>query len=625
MNKRWLLGIAGLTFCGLTAFELVQPGYDRVLIRLPGTQPGQVAYADSFQVCAPCHQSETGPRITNLVRDWSGSTMAHAPRDPIFNALLAITTKRTISLGLDVAEFCLRCHSPSGWLEGRSHELSVQALYGTDLDGVHCDFCHRATNPLAPDPGASISGVVPGYGNGMYVVMPFSEPRRGSRGVTTAAHPTFQDPFLKTSEFCGVCHEVSNPYLSPNPATTAPHLQIPIERTYSEWKLSWYATRGAEGTCQACHMPRRVGYSSSMEGTRLRLDIAQHDFTGANTFVPDILQRFWTGLDSVALREARERAQSMLSRAARLEVAAGRSGNSVVALVRVTNRTGHKLFTGFPEGRRIWIHVVGKDDRGNVLFESGKIDRTTRQLIRDSQIKVYEIKPGLSPALAAALGMPAGPSFHAALNDTIYFDNRIPPRGFRYEEFRVRRAEPVGYVYQDGQYWDESHYVLPDGVRSVEVSLLYQLVTKEFVEFLRDENVNNPYDWNNWGQRLYEAWLDKGDPVVMASSTVQVKNTPPRLRPFQDEEFPVEFILAQNYPNPFNTGTTIEFWISSSANVNLSVYDITGRKVATLSDGELPSGVHTKFLESSGLASGVYFYRLMVGMASDTKRMLLIK
>jgi hypothetical protein len=623
------IGIVLLVCCAVVLTvvfsQAEKPGMHRIAIRLPGTQPGHVAPADSFRTCMPCHQSQVGPRPTNIGRDWLGSTMAHAPKDPVFNAMLSITTNRTLGFGIDVPEFCLRCHSPSGWLDARSHELSVQALYGTDLDGVHCDFCHRATDPMSPAPGASIAGDVTGYGNGMYVVMPTSEPRRGSRTDAAAPHPTYREPFLKTGEFCGTCHEVSNPYLSSAPFTTPPHLMMPLERTYSEWKMSWYASQGENGSCQSCHMSKTVGYASSMDGARKRLDVAQHDFTGANTFLPDVIGTFWDGIDEGALRDARIRAQAMLQRAARLELAAGKSGGEVAAHVRVTNRTGHKLFTGFPEGRRVWLHVVGKDGSGNVLFESGRIDPGTRALVRDPQVKVYEAKPGITTAMAAYWGTPSGPSYHMALSDTIYFDNRIPPRGYRLDAFQERRAEPVGYDYADGQYWDESHYAMPTGVQWVEVSLMYQLVTKEFAEFLRDENVGNPYDWNNWGQRVYDAWIAKGDPVVMATMSARVEESAPRLPEFHDDEVPVEFVLGQNFPNPFNSGTTIEFWISTPGVVDLSIYDVLGRRVAQLSDDALPAGLHSRRLESSTLASGVYLYRLSVDGVSQTKKMLVAK
>lgn len=622
-------GISGVvkrvsTVYGLGSFVLAlgvllsaYPDDTSPLIRLPGTQPGQVAPADSFQQCVTCHE--------DIVRQWQGSPKAHAPRDPVFNALLAITNKKTIPLGLDVGEYCLRCHSPSGWLAGRSHELSVQSLYGTDLDGVHCDFCHRAVDPLRPPPDAEVTGTVPGYGNGMYVVMPEGEPRRGTRNAVPYGHPVFREPFLKTSEFCGVCHEVSNPYFASDPFAVSPHLQPPLERTYSEWKLSWYAAQGEAGTCQSCHMPRAMGYASSHPRAPLRLDVARHEFSGGNTFLPDILPQFWTGLDTSTLRAGRSRTFEIKRRAARLEAAAGTEGQQTVVLVRVTNLTGHKLPTGFAEGRRMWLHVVGRDAHGAQVFQSGEYRARPAGLIRDAQLKVYEAELGPTAATASYADIPYGPSYHAGLSDSVYRDNRVPPRGFRNAAFAEHRAGPVGYQYDDEQNWDMTRYRMPASVRSVSVRLMFQTVTPEFAEFLRAENVDNPYDWNQWGERVHTAWSEKGAPVVMAEEHVTVQPGPPILNPHSDPELPLRVILAQNYPNPFNASTTIEYWLSARAEVNLVVYDIGGRVVATLRNEQAESGLHSHSFAADRLASGLYLVRLTAAGSSSTLKLLLLK
>ncbi|MEX2351052.1 MAG: LamG-like jellyroll fold domain-containing protein, partial [Balneolaceae bacterium] len=78
--------------------------------------------------------------------------------------------------------------------------------------------------------------------------------------------------------------------------------------------------------------------------------------------------------------------------------------------------------------------------------------------------------------------------------------------------------------------------------------------------------------------------------------------------------------LKQNYPNPYNTSTRIEFWVPVQAEVVLKVYDLLGRKVATLVDQKnLPAGVHRLEWTSDNLASGIYFYRLEV-LGSDGSR-----
>jgi hypothetical protein len=597
---------------------VVQGSNEGVLLWLPGTQPGQTTEAERVDRCKLCHPRQ--------VSEWSGSMMAHATRDPIFNALLAITTKHTIPRGFDTPEYCLRCHSPSAWLAGRSHELSVQALFGTDLDGVHCDFCHRLMDPRNPDEEAIVGGTVPGYGNGMYVVQRTNQPMRGSRGgMPEHCEVSKADSFYRTSEYCGVCHEVSNPYFSHDPRGSVPYAQIPMERTYSEWKLSWFATTKERQTCQSCHMKSLPGFASTSPSAQRREDVASHDFSGGNMFGTALVAGNWSGLDQLALQQGIARSEALLTSAVRLEVVAGRTMQETVALVRLTNLTGHKLPTGFPEGRRIWISIVGRDDNGVRTFSSGEYELAAGHIRQDPQLKVYEARPGTSPALANSLGVQAGHSFLSAFNDTFYFDNRIPPRGFRENAFRERRAQPVGYRYEDGQYWDETRYAMPSSTRSVEVAVYYQLLSDEFARFLRDENVGNPYDWNQWGEKVYAAWRTRGGPIVMARQSAVVSSRLPQLSVFNDFDAPLEFSLAQNYPNPFNTETTIEFSVTNNTHAKLELYNIHGQVIETLVSGSVSAGLIAQRVDGMRLSSGVYFYRLIVGASSQTRRMLLLK
>ncbi|XWN38776.1 MAG: T9SS type A sorting domain-containing protein [Balneola sp.] len=79
------------------------------------------------------------------------------------------------------------------------------------------------------------------------------------------------------------------------------------------------------------------------------------------------------------------------------------------------------------------------------------------------------------------------------------------------------------------------------------------------------------------------------------------------------------------YPNPFNPSTTISFSLQNDQNVNLTVYDLLGRKVAVLIDGRRTSGLNQVTFDASGLASGIYFYRISFGNNLITKRFTLLK
>jgi hypothetical protein len=92
-----------------------------------------------------------------------------------------------------------------------------------------------------------------------------------------------------------------------------------------------------------------------------------------------------------------------------------------------------------------------------------------------------------------------------------------------------------------------------------------------------------------------------------------------------ENDIPTEFALNANYPNPFNPRTVINYEISAISDVDLSIYDMNGRKVATLVDGSKPAGYYKVDWDASQYSSGIYFYRLQTDGFVDTKKMVLMK
>jgi serine protease len=88
---------------------------------------------------------------------------------------------------------------------------------------------------------------------------------------------------------------------------------------------------------------------------------------------------------------------------------------------------------------------------------------------------------------------------------------------------------------------------------------------------------------------------------------------------------PATFRLAQNYPNPFNPATNFEFQIAQRELVNLKIFDVLGREIATLVNELRPAGVYTIRWDASSLPSGVYFYRLRAGDFVETRKMVFAK
>ena len=96
---------------------------------------------------------------------------------------------------------------------------------------------------------------------------------------------------------------------------------------------------------------------------------------------------------------------------------------------------------------------------------------------------------------------------------------------------------------------------------------------------------------------------------------------------FEEESvaLPDRVQLDQNYPNPFNPSTQIRFSLPEHQHVTLKIFDITGRFIATLVDGPLPAGVHTKRFHADNLSSGLYLYRLQAGEKTLMRRMMFVK
>ena len=93
----------------------------------------------------------------------------------------------------------------------------------------------------------------------------------------------------------------------------------------------------------------------------------------------------------------------------------------------------------------------------------------------------------------------------------------------------------------------------------------------------------------------------------------------------EDELLPTRFSLGQNFPNPFNPVTTFRFGVPRTARVTVTVYDVAGRVVRELADDEYEPGYYSLPLDANGLASGVYFCRMVSEDFTESRKLLLLK
>lgn len=519
-----------------------------------GTQPGLLFSLQPAGSCNGCHGGSSGneshfrPHPT-----WSGSMMANAGRDPLFWAALDVANKDVPGSG----DFCLRCHSPAGWFGGRVAKTGSGPVadpekgaagcllqgtldsddFGNDYEGISCHYCHRLS-PTGPQ------GQPYNIGNGNAWVDDTEcngdggEPcRRGPYNYTGGFQPPHQwaqSAYHMDSAICGNCHDVSTPDSSAGPLKTLKlangtdtGMPFPIERTYSEWKQSSFSAAGGQ-TCQNCHMPdSQDPMATACSGGPSRTgNLPVHAFVGGNTWIPQIISGEYSDTTDIPgsmggigrqseFAQTVQWARDLLGTAAELDAGvlaysaptASAAGN-LSARVKVTNHSGHKLPSGYGEGRRMWLNLQVKDAAGALVFESAKYDAASGVLTQDPQARVYEVLQGIfnrnGSNTCDAIDDQGRKIFHFVLNDCVAKDNRIPPLGFR----PASTTDPNGYLLRPVSHtypettpgsgvlvnYDQVDYAitLPAGAQgpfSVSARLYYQTSSKEYIEFLRNQAV----------------------------------------------------------------------------------------------------------------------------------------
>jgi hypothetical protein len=307
------------------------------------------------------------------------------------------------------------------------------------------------------------------------------------------AHNLVSDPFTARddSRLCGQCHQVDNPdeHLYDAAGNDTGRV-FPLDTTYSEWLHSAYSTGAGAKTCQGCHMVREAQDLPVAKDGPVRPTPSRHAFVGGNVWGLDAVRAAAAPgeLDGLEAAFAANRAAALqnLSAAADVQVLLPDGplpvDTDVQVKVRVFNRTGHKLPTGYADGRRVFLEL-----RVNDQVVSGAYDGDAGALVPDPQLAVFEAVHGRSD----------GGLDHLALHDTILKDTRIEPLGFVPD---VDTA-PVGISFlrdADGGSLGAVEWTyhvrfpgpaVAGGTGTVEARLFHQATTRDYVEALAAANL----------------------------------------------------------------------------------------------------------------------------------------
>ncbi|MFA3784011.1 T9SS type A sorting domain-containing protein, partial [Melioribacteraceae bacterium 4301-Me] len=206
-----------------------------------------------------------------------------------------------------------------------------------------------------------------------------------------------------------------------------------------------------------------------------------------------------------------------------------------------------------------------------------------------------------------------------------------------YNHILIGRAEDGTFVsYNDGETWNK--ILGPVFYTSTGQRLFIDSYTNVFASpsigyLTGGEKMLWSWDLSNW-EVLFPDSADisdvygiveiQPDKILVSASGGLYLLKMTALNPVEEKEITTSFSLSQNYPNPFNPTTTIRFSLPKSSKVKLIVFDVLGKEIATLVNGELDQGEHSVVFNAQNLPSGVYLYKLTAGDFVQTRKMLLL-
>lgn len=415
--------------------------------------------------CNGCHGSDpnmvafitsTGEDV-NIYDDWRSTMMANSAKDPFWRAKVSHEIMVNPAHSLELQDKCTSCHAPAGHYQAKLHDKKqfylLADVYADSLglDGVTCQVCHAQ----APgDNGSLHSGQLNFDTNYMRVAygpykFVFAPPMHTFVGIT----PEFGG-HISDAGLCAGCHTLITKTVNQQGDYTG--TTFVEQATYHEWLNSRYDKEHDNISCQKCHMQQiadPVVISANYQFLFAKYPFGLHELAGANVTMLDLMKnnRAKLGIDAEA-----EHFDSTIAATLRmlqqktldLDLQPGDvTGDSMHFTLRLHNKAGHKFPSGYPS-RRAWVEFEVKNESGQTLFHSGKMnpDFTIEgenpefephhnTITTENQVQIYELVP-----------VDMWGTFTTVLERAFFAikDNRLTPEGFRTNDPVYDTTQVVG-------------------------------------------------------------------------------------------------------------------------------------------------------------------------------------
>lgn len=588
--------------------------------------------------CAGCHGLDldsTNMPLANLnalgynvspAENWRATMMANSAKDPMWQAKVAHETSVNPAHANELVNKCTSCHAPLGRFEAQHDGIEnyTMTMLNSDSlarDGVSCMACHAQQIETT---GLHFSGELEYNADTIWGPlfnigksdMPMADYIMANFvGVAPVATHKFSQ-----SEVCAGCHSLVTHTADLQGNATGDNF---IEQaTYHEWLNSIYSIEDDNNQeCQGCHMPRldeSVVIASGYDFLPGRNPFSQHWLVGGNTFMLELMKNRIDQLgitanenhfDTVITRTL----QNLQQHSATIEINQGNiDADTARYTVKLTNKAGHKLPSGYP-ARRAFVEFIAMDDNGNEIFHSGAVNSQYEVVGQNAdwephydvitngqeQVQIYEMVLGdvngnVTTVLERA---------HHSLKD-----NRLVPAGFSTQHAVYDTTAIVGVDGDndfnrangiEGSGSDEISYHIPLNGYSGNINVIARFMYQSLPPKWNAEMFATSNSVIDQFEEMY--WAEGPDPVEMVSSTLTsvAVALEPNIHPY---------LLA---PNPTSDGKIV---VSAGTEKikSISIYDAKGNLIGTYST---PSSHQEILLPAS---SGMY----LIQINSDRKKYL---